>query len=307
MDEDEDEDEVCGSPDPVSPGLLLSAFADAPLGVALCSPTGDVLQANPALCDLLGVTPAQLRGRSMFEHIHPGDRDVALAACSTLQVSPRAQHELETRFVHSGGRTIDVVVSTSMVRRCDGEPQHVVMYVQDISVRKALEAQLVHQTLHDALTSLPNRVLLADRLAHALAGRPSEGHAVALLYVDLDGFKAVNDTHGHDVGDELLAVFAQRLLQLVRPEDTVARLSGDEFAVFGEFSGPGEAERVAERIRRAAAEPFTLSTGTVAIGSSIGIATSRPGDVSPQGLLQAADRAMYAAKAGGGDGYVHAS
>lgn len=301
------EDDTRRAPDPASTSLLLSAFTHAPLGVALCSPPGVVLQANSALCELLGVTTAELWGSSMFDRTHPDDRDVALAACSNLRASSRAQHELETRFRHADGRSIDVVVSTSLVRSREGEAKHVVMYVQDVSTRKALEAQLVHQTLHDALTGLPNRVLLVDRLTHALAGRPSEGHGVALLYVDLDGFKSVNDSHGHDVGDELLTAFARRLLLLVRPEDTVARLSGDEFAVLGEFSGAREAELVAERIGRAATEPFTLSAGTIAIGSSIGIATCRPGEISSQRLLQQADRAMYAAKAGGGNNYAHAT
>lgn len=301
------EDDTRCAPDPASTNLLLDAFTHAPLGVALCSPTGVVLQANRALCDLLGVPVVVLRGRSMFDHTHPGDRDVALDACSALRVSPRPQHELETRFLNSDGRSIEVVVSTSLVRSRDGEPTHVVMYVQDVSARKALEAQLVHRTLHDALTGLPNRMLLADRLTHALAGRPIEGHDVALLYVDLDGFKTINDTHGHDVGDELLTAFARRLLQLVRPEDTVARLSGDEFAVLGELSGAREAERVAERILRAATEPFTLSAGMITIGSSIGISTARPGETSSELLLQQADRAMYAAKASGGNNYAHAS
>jgi len=160
------------------------------------------------------------------------------------------------------------------------------------------ERELRHQALHDPLTGMPNRSLFADRLGHALSRRTTA--AVALLFIDLDGFKDVNDTFGHSAGDEVLAMVASRVTDCLRPADTAARLGGDEFAVLIEGAGPAEAQAVAHRVLDAVRMPIELANGrVVAVDASIGVAMGAPGEVAPDALLRQADAEMYRAKARG--------
>jgi diguanylate cyclase (GGDEF)-like protein len=172
----------------------------------------------------------------------------------------------------------------------------------DISDRKDLEDQLRHQALHDPLTGLPNRVLFVDRLSHALVRRGPSHAGLAVLFVDLDDFKEVNDTLGHAAGDQLLRLVATRLAGVLRPEDTAGRLGGDEFAFLVEEVRPEDIDHIAERIVRALAEPFDLGGRVATLSASIGIATRDrlaagrdASDVADE-LLRDADTAMYAAK-----------
>jgi diguanylate cyclase (GGDEF)-like protein len=166
--------------------------------------------------------------------------------------------------------------------------------------REAFEERLSHQAFHDALTGLPNRVLFADRLDHALAARERENAEVAVLFLDLDRFKMVNDSLGHDVGDGLLQEVAGRLRVCLRPGDTLARYGGDEFTMLLERSGEGPAVQVAERILEALRQPFNLAGRSFFVNASVGIAVTRPG-VDPGDPLRAADLAMYRAKDRGRD------
>lgn len=164
--------------------------------------------------------------------------------------------------------------------------------------------QARHTSLHDSLTGLPNRVLLVQRVEHALLRCRRSKKLIAVLFVDVDQFKAVNDAHGHHVGDELLVEVAGRLTDLVRPGDTVARLSGDEFVVVCEdLDLADQVEPVADRLTAALAVPFALSGGAVRVSASVGIAFAGPGDDTPDLLLQEADSGMYQAKRLGGNGY----
>lgn len=175
--------------------------------------------------------------------------------------------------------------------------QHVAVF-SDITSRKAAEEQVQFLAHHDALTGLPNRALFGDRLQQALAAAKRNNGHFALLFLDLDGFKPINDDHGHEAGDTVLKMVAQRLLACVRSVDTVARLGGDEFAVIlGELENPGEATIVAEKILQAIAHPMALENGTqCSIGTSIGISTYPENGNSVDGLLAAADVAMYDSK-----------
>lgn len=156
-------------------------------------------------------------------------------------------------------------------------------------------------SLHDALTGLPNRVLLLERLTHAIERGTRSAQVAAVLFADLDGFKAVNDRHGHLVGDELLVQVARRLEAVVRPADTLARISGDEFVVLCEdLDDPDEADDIAVRLVAVMDEPFQLSCGPVRVGVSVGVAESLPGHAPTVQLLERADKAMYRAKRGGG-------
>jgi diguanylate cyclase (GGDEF)-like protein len=165
--------------------------------------------------------------------------------------------------------------------------------------RRQAEDLLRHQALHDALTGLPNRTLLLDRLQRILALR--DGGGAAVVFIDLDGFKAVNDTFGHDAGDQLLVTLARRMEEVVRRGDTVARLAGDEFVVVGHPAREVELVELATRLLAAVRLPVDVHAGEVTVGASIGGTLSRPADDDPEALLRRADVAMYAAKAAGGD------
>jgi diguanylate cyclase (GGDEF)-like protein len=168
---------------------------------------------------------------------------------------------------------------------------------EDITERKKAEEATTHLALHDPRTDLPNRRLLADRLGHALSRADREGTTVAVLYLDLEGFKAVNDEFGHEEGDRLLVVFAERLKGCLRESDTAVRLGGDEFvAVLEGVSGGKEALALSERIKRALEEPFEVGQSETALSASMGIALSTHPHGHPEDLVRFADVAMYRSK-----------
>jgi diguanylate cyclase (GGDEF)-like protein len=180
-----------------------------------------------------------------------------------------------------------------------GEP-FVVATVADETEHRRSSEELFHRAVHDPLTGLANRVLLVDRLIQALARADRRARDVGVLYVDLDGFKAVNDTWHHAVGDEVLRIAADRLAQVVRPEDTVARFGGDEFVVLcEELADSDDALLVAQRVLDAVARPIRHRAGTCRLGASVGVVLA-DGHSSAEALIERADRAMYVAKAGGG-------
>jgi diguanylate cyclase (GGDEF)-like protein len=167
---------------------------------------------------------------------------------------------------------------------------------------------LAHQAYHDALTGLANRSLFHDRLAQALARAKRHGGTVAVLYVDLDGFKLVNDRAGHDIGDSLLVEFAERLRGAVRIEDTVARMGGDEFAIVMEDLGDiGVVTGIAARFVEEASRPFAIGDHEIVVSASVGIAYSRMGHEDVESLLRDADLAMYRAKDAGKNGFIVSS
>jgi diguanylate cyclase (GGDEF)-like protein len=172
----------------------------------------------------------------------------------------------------------------------------------DISDRKSLEDQLRHQALHDPLTGLPNRVLLHDRIEIALARARRDRSRLAVLYIDVDGFKEVNDRYGHAVGDGILPEIGARLVGCVRAGDTVARLGGDEFVILlSQIALPKNAATVAEKVRRTLVEPFEHGELRLKLSASIGVAVFPEHGDALHPLLQRADEAMYRAKRGGGD------
>ena len=237
-----------------------------------------------------------------LNRMHPSDRDRMIIAENEDQQRAEAKGRWEYRLIARDGRVVWVIDDEAVISRDDdGRPLMVQGILVDISDRKALENQLRHQALHDPLTGLPNRVLFVDRLSHAIVRRGRGGDGLAVLFVDLDEFKAVNDTLGHAVGDRLLSMVGARLAEVVRAEDTACRLGGDEFAFLLEDAPEGLAERVAGRILSALAEPFSLDGRTASLTASIGIATRHergegsPSDAADE-LLRDADTAMYAAK-----------
>jgi diguanylate cyclase (GGDEF)-like protein/PAS domain S-box-containing protein len=286
--------------DGLPPADRRSAFTNAPMGVALTTPGGRLVDANPALCVLLGRSAEELHGHSVLDLVHADGVDAAREAHGAIDSAGRPMR-LETRLVRADGSEVPVQVTASRVEETpDGQPAHLVMIVEDITERKALEAQLVHRSLHDALTGLPNRLLFQDRLWHALERGHREQTPTCVLIMDLDGFKAINDELGHPMGDLVLVTFAERLRSVLRASDTAARLGGDEFSIVCENTEPADAEILADRLRTAVTEPLLLSGTTVAVGISIGIGSApggeEPGEVYER-VVREADDAMYVNKA----------
>lgn len=277
---------------------LRSAFEHSPVGMAVLTPEADVLRANAALTSLLGLPVEQVVGRDLFGVTHPEDRDAAREACRSLREDGDRTVRHETRFVSADGTVTPVLVTTSRVTAADGDLVRFVMHIEDISAQKAMEAELTHRALHDALTGLPNRTLFLDRLDHALARAARDGQPTAVLFCDLDGFKTINDGHGHHVGDAVLVETAHRLRGILRPGDTAARWGGDEFTVLCERTDAGHAAAIAQRIRDCIAAPLRIGDQDLTMGATVGAAsTSEPDARDAEGLLRAADAAMYRAKA----------
>lgn len=179
--------------------------------------------------------------------------------------------------------------------------RHVAIIMSLATVRKETAARIFHLTHHDPLTDLPNRILFADRLKQALARAKRYGRGVGVLFVDLDQFKSINDSLGHETGDALLKIVADRLVRCVRSTDTIARLSGDEFAmVLPDLARGEDAGLVAQKVLEAAARPATVGNQTIPITASVGIALYPSNSADPDVLLAHADRAMYRAKEKGG-------
>jgi diguanylate cyclase (GGDEF)-like protein/PAS domain S-box-containing protein len=263
-----------------------------------CSPRGQ---------ELLGYAPEEEADAigEWIGRVHPDDRAALRAGLDAHVAGGTAHFESEHRLRAPDGSYRWMLARGLAVRDAGGRATRVAGSLSDITGRKHIEARLEHDALHDGLTGLPNRVLFGDRLEQALrrAGRRGEEISCAVLFLDLDRFKAVNDAFGHHTGDELLGVVARRLESAVRPGDTVARLGGDEFTVLlEEITGVHEATLVAQRIQATLAEPFLIGGRELAVRASIGIALGSAG-VQPKELIHAADVAMYRVKASGRGGH----
>jgi diguanylate cyclase (GGDEF)-like protein/PAS domain S-box-containing protein len=291
---------VVEGPDALPAADRRSAFSNAPMGIALTTPGGVLVDANPALCALLGRTVEELHGRSYLACVHPDVAASAQAAHAALCAEPTRPMRHETRLVRHDGSEVPVQVTASCAMATpSGQAEHLVVIVEDITERKALEAQLVHRSLHDPLTGLPNRLLFQDRLWHALERGRREKTPTCVLITDLDGFKAINDELGHPMGDLVLVTFAERLRSVLRASDTAARLGGDEFSIVCENTDPADAQVLAERLRSEVTPPLVLDGTTVSVGLSIGIGSVgggvHPSDVYER-VIREADDAMYADK-----------
>jgi diguanylate cyclase (GGDEF)-like protein/PAS domain S-box-containing protein len=255
---------------------------------------------TPSVTRLLGYEEDELIGTELADLTHPEDRLSLVAARADAVAEGGASARSELRLRHKDGSYRHVQsIHTNLLDNPD--VRAVVVTTRDVTEQKALEGQLQHNAFHDALTGLANRALFADRLDHALARTDRLAAPVAVLFVDLDDFKAVNDGSGHTAGDELLVAVADRLRTTLRPSDTIARLGGDEFAVLIEDGvEPGRPEAAAQRVLAALAEPFAAADGAaVRITASVGIALGAAGQHDAAELLRHADVAMYSAKAAG--------
>ena len=248
----------------------------------------------------VGVSPQE-----WFSRVHADDLASLQAAIAAHRKGLTPFFEIEHRMRHEDGRHRWMLSRGIAIRDQAGEATRMAGSQTDVTARKEAEEQLIRDALHDGLTGLPNRVLFTDRLERSLARKARDPqHHFAVLFLDLDRFKSVNDSLGHLTGDELLISFAARLSCCLRPSDTVARLGGDEFTILLEDPRePDDACSVASRILAALRSPFLLGTNEVYITSSIGIATSSANYSRPQDILRDADTAMYRAKALGKSRY----
>jgi len=253
---------------------------------------------TPAIERMLGYEPDAIAGSTLSDLAHPEDSDVLSDAVRSVGENEDGHETGRWRALHHAGGWVDVE-SSWLDLRDDPSVQGLVVTVRDVGERTNLEDQLRHQAFHDPLTALPNRSLFEDRVRHAVARTRRHGRGMAVLFVDLDDFKTVNDSLGHAAGDDLLRHVAERLDDCVRSSDTVARLGGDEFAVLVEEpDNPDEAEDIAVRVHAGLERPFDIQGHELFVHASVGIALAESGSTSEE-LMRNADTAMYAAKASG--------
>jgi diguanylate cyclase (GGDEF)-like protein/PAS domain S-box-containing protein len=279
----------------------------APIGMAIVALDGQLLKVNQAACNILGYPHEELEGMNFEDFTHPDDLAADLALRRRLLAGEMPLWQAEKRYLKRDGNLVWVQLTASVLRDTHGQPQCFDAQLEDISERKRQQEQIRQLAYFDALTGLPNRRLLQDRLEQAVAQARRNQRRVAVAFLDLDHFKRVNDVHGHDVGDELLTLAAQRLITCVRRGDTVARQGGDEFIlVLADIGEDAGVQRVAEKIVAALAMPFSLPQSGLTIdfiSTSLGLAVFPTDGLEPQDLMKKADLAMYAAKEGGRNGY----
>jgi diguanylate cyclase (GGDEF)-like protein/PAS domain S-box-containing protein len=271
--------------------LFGTAFAEAPIGMALVALDGGWLRVNRALCDLVGYSEAELMPLTFQDITHPDDLDADLSLLGETIAGKRSGYQMQKRYFHADGRVIWAQLSVSLVSDEAGNPLHFVSQIQDVTERHGLEARLQELADHDPLTGLLNRRRLEEELRHQLARCARYGENAAMMIMDLDGFKAVNDTYGHAAGDAVLRDVAIALGARTRTSDTLARVGGDEFAAIllgvDDEQGRTVAEGLADAVAGAgAAHGVTASVGVAAL----------IGKDTVDGALARADRAMYAAK-----------
>jgi diguanylate cyclase (GGDEF)-like protein/PAS domain S-box-containing protein len=272
---------------------IVASTADAVIGT---TPDGVVTSWNEAAERLLGYTAAEVVGRSMRVLIGSGDADDTSLLLRSI-ARGEAVKNVETVRTRKDGERVSVSITVSPVYDGDGNLAGTSTIARDIRDRNRMLGELRHSALHDSLTGLPNRQLLTDRLTQAGARARRHGGAVAVLFVDLDHFKLINDAAGHEVGDQVLVEVAARITAAVRADDTVARFGGDEFVVVCGDGSVGTASYTAQRVLAALRDPIEVEDQRLHVSASIGIALAPPTDIET--LLSSADAAMYDAKARG--------
>ncbi|PYF83383.1 diguanylate cyclase with PAS/PAC sensor [Marinomonas alcarazii] len=252
---------------------------------------------------MFGYSPEEVIGTPMVRMVYPADKVKTLDTVDTI-ISGEIQPRFENRWVRKNGDVVNVLWSA----RWSEEHQVRIAVAHDITERKKMEAQLLYAAGHDDLTGLPNRTLLLDRLQSSLSLAERERVGLSVLFIDVDGFKEVNDACGHAVGDLLLQQIAKRLGDCVRQSDTVGRLGGDEFLIILNKAHSDDAMlSVAEKVRAELANEFDIDGVVVNVSASIGIARFPENGKQPLDLVQYADQAMYKAKNAGGNRIILAA
>ena len=273
-----------------------SAFDFAAIGMAMVSEDGRFIRVNRSLCRILGYVEAELLGMTFQEITHPEDLEKDLRYTHQVLAGEIDHYQMQKRYVHADGHYVWALLSVSSARDSASDRPMFISQIQDITDRKAAEEKLADLALHDPLTGLPNRRLLWDRIEHALDRTGRRAESLAVLFMDLDDFKAVNDRFGHSVGDEVLRQTADRLTRLLRPGDTLARLGGDEFVIVREDLLDGRVlDSILTRIDEAMAPPMDIGPLRLTVSLSAGVAFPEPG-AGVDDVVAQADRSMYRMK-----------
>jgi diguanylate cyclase (GGDEF)-like protein/PAS domain S-box-containing protein len=291
-------------------------YQGAAIGITLTSPDGRSIAVNPAFEEMFGYTEAELATMTLRDYTHPDDIDRSEALSQEMMSGLRDTYRMEKRFFRKDGELVWAEVVSALHKDADGEPQFSIAMVENITQRKLAEEQIVYLAYHDNLTGLANRPRFQEVLNGALARARRQGRAVAIVFLDLDNFKLVNDSLGHTAGDDMLVQLAGRLSSLSRETDLVARQSGDEFLMLlaDLDNGPGPiggtdlallaAESVAGRVHDVFRQPFTLQGAEFYVTASIGISVFPRDADDASSLLSNADVAMYRSKKAGPGGTV---
>lgn len=269
---------------------------------------GEFIEVNDAWCEMFGYSREEVSSQHLTwqQVTHPDDVEQGALLVSKLLTGEIEDIRAENRYVRKDGDVLWGSLQLSLVRSEKGVPEYFISAIHDITERKQAEQQISFMAYHDKLTGLPNRALLFDRLSQAMSQAKRDAKHAALLFVDLDGFKAVNDKYGHEAGDAVLRVAAQRFIACVRAVDTVARFGGDEFAiVLGNLDEPQQAASVADKIVQAFSRGMSLPDGhECLVGASVGISIYPEHGSAMDSLLTAADHAMYGSKNSGKSTYT---
>jgi len=282
------------------------AAFDHAAGMGLALASGQWIRVNKALCRMLGYSEEELKATDLRSITHPEDVEWMFEQITNLLRASTSSIQLEQRCVRRDGNPIRALISVTKVVPNQSTSANLILHMQDISDRKRAEEQLVHDALHDALTGLPNRALFQDHLRKSLGRwkRRKQGW-FAVFFLDLDGFKEINDTLGHLAGDQLLVEIGRRLSSSVRPGDTIARMGGDEFTILlDDLNSTADAVVAVERLLQELKEPFILFGRELSVVASIGVVFSAAGYNHPDEILHDADTAMDRAKESGTGGYV---
>jgi len=286
--------------------LRLSAqvFEASKEAIAILDHRFRIVSVNPALERISGFARSSLIGRHCADLLTDGFTDSRVWLTTAAEIQREGHWTGELELMRPSGNAYPAWVSVGEVTNDAGEATHFVVSISDISEQKRTEQRLRHLAEYDALTNLPNRVLLLDRMTSAIQAARRHGHHLAVLFIDLDRFKNINDSLGHAVGDELLRQVAHRLSGIVRGSDTVSRLGGDEFVVLlCELDTAGRAATIASKMIASLAAPFSLDGHELTITPSIGITVFPEDGDNRDILLKNADAAMYHAKENGRNGY----
>jgi diguanylate cyclase (GGDEF)-like protein/PAS domain S-box-containing protein len=267
-------------------------FALCPVGLALTAENGLVVEANPALAELLDLPKEQVIGRRLLDFTHPEDRSASSTIGQAVIDGDHGSATMDKRYISARGVEVPVRLTMIALEEQDAEA-HKLIQVQDLSEQRETEERLRREAGEDPLTGLANRRALDSEIAPLLQKDPGW----AVVFVDLDDFKSINDAHGHHVGDAVLVNVARRLTRMTRAGDLVARVGGDEFVVLLGYGAKAEVLAAQTRIRRSLSRPLRVEGTVLRVSASVGHAIPREED-SPSALLARADAAMYAEKRG---------